>query len=57
MNEREKLAEKIRNAPHSSKPDEADFVFYDADGNHIFEMYVPSGSAKNTLPEHVPEKT
>lgn len=56
MNDREKLEKKVHDAPHSSNPDKADFVYYDHTGRHIFEMYVPAGSAKNTLPEHVEEK-
>ena len=57
MTGRNALKQKIHDAPHMSKPDEADFVFYDANGRWVFEMYTPSGSAKQALPEHVEEKS
>ena len=40
MTEQEKkLAEKIRNAPHQSKPEEASLVVYDSEGRWLFEVY------------------
>ena len=35
----EKLREKIRNAPHQSKPKEASLVVYDREGRWLFEVY------------------
>jgi hypothetical protein len=35
----EKLKEKIRNAPHQSKPKEASLVVYDREGRWLFEVY------------------
>jgi hypothetical protein len=34
-----KLKERIRNAPHQSKPNEASLVMYDRDGRWLFEVY------------------
>lgn len=44
------LKERIRNAPHMSKPDEAALVFYDSTGRWIFEMYCPAGFIETDLP-------
>ena len=37
--QRKKLKQKIRNAPHQSKPKEASFVVYDGEGRWLFEVY------------------
>ena len=40
MSKREdKLKDRIRNAPHQSKPNEASLVMYDRDGRWLFEVY------------------
>ena len=58
MNEREKLEQKIHDAPHMSKPDKADLVFYDGKGRHIFEVYAPQGYVKSKFTDKfTPEKT
>ena len=46
MSKHEKeLAEKIRNAPHQRKTEDADIVVYDSEGNWVFEAYCPDGGS------------
>jgi hypothetical protein len=56
MTEQEKeLIEKIRNAPHQSKPEEASLVVYDSEGRWLFEVYggrAPLRFSKGPKGEH-----
>ena len=47
---RDKQKEKIRQAKHQSKPDEASLVVRDGDGNWLFEVY--DGNSKGIRTTH-----
>ena len=59
MNDREKLEKKVHDAPHMSKPDEADLVFYDGEGRHIFEVYAKLGEVtrRDTSARYLPKNS
>ena len=44
MSNRERAKQRVREAKHQRKTDEADIVLYDAKGNWVFEVYTAPGA-------------